>query len=77
MFSAYSHAFVNLYPEPFERLDDVLLGSRHESVAVGVLDTEQHLAAVLSCEQVVVKGSSHASDMQCASWTWRESYSNV
>ena len=37
--SAFAYAFVYAYAEPGQSLVDILLGSRHESLRVGVLDT--------------------------------------
>ncbi len=45
---------VDLDAAPFERFDDILLGSRHEPLRVGILDAQDHLAAVTACEEVVV-----------------------
>ena len=44
------HTFVEFDAEPFECLDDILFGTRHEAVRVGVFDTENHIATVLFCK---------------------------
>ena len=62
--AADMHAFVKLYAQPVEGLDDVLFGTRHEACLVGVLDAQYHLAAVLAREEVVVEGCAHAPDVQ-------------
>ena len=44
------HSLVKLDTEPTERLDDVIFGSRHKAMRVGILDTEHQVAAVLTRE---------------------------
>ena len=44
------NSFVKLDTEPTERLDDVIFGSRHKAMRVGILDTEHQVAAVLTRE---------------------------
>ena len=56
---------VELDAQPLERLDDILLGSRHEAVGVGVFDTENKVALVLAGEEIVIQGGAHAANMQC------------
>ena len=52
--AAGADTLVDLDAAPFERFDDILLGSRHEPLRVGILDAQDHLAAVTACEEVVV-----------------------
>ena len=47
-------AFVELDAAPVERLDDILLGTRHETRLVRILDAENHLATVLLGKQVII-----------------------
>ena len=44
------HSLVKLDTEPTERLDNIVFGSRHKAVRVGILDTEHQVAAVLTGE---------------------------
>ena len=62
--SALAHTFVNLYAKPCERLVDIVLGSGHKTLRVGVLDAEYHVTAVTAGEKIVIKGSAHSSDMK-------------
>ena len=50
VFPAEAHALVEVDAEPFERLEDILLGPRHEATAVGVLDAEDQFTASLPRE---------------------------
>ena len=74
MFAAEAHALVELDAEPAERLDDVLFGTRYEAVGVGVLDAEDEVAAVLTCEEIVVQCCTDATDVQRARRTWCEAH---
>ena len=56
-------ALVELNAEPLERLDDVFLGTRHETVRVGVLNTEHQIAAVLTGKEVIIQGGTHTANM--------------
>lgn len=74
--AAFAHAFIDADAEPAERLVDIFLGSGHEAVGVGVLDAENHVAAVLAGEEVVIEGCTHASDMEGACGRGGKTYSN-
>ncbi len=52
--AAGADTFVDLDAAPLERFHDVVLGSRHEPLRVGILDAQDHLASVTACEEVVV-----------------------
>ena len=52
--AADADALVDLDAAPAERLHDVLFGSGDESLRIGVLDAEDHRAAVFACEEVVI-----------------------
>jgi hypothetical protein len=62
--AALTHAFVNADAEPCESFVDVVLGSGDEALGVGVLDAQYHVAAVTTCEQVVVEGSANSADVE-------------
>ena len=55
---------VELDAQPFERLDDILLCPWYKTVGVCVLDTEHQVTAMLACEQIIIKGSPHTTDVQ-------------
>ena len=57
------HALVELDAKPVESLDNILFGTRHETGLVGVFDSENHLAALLTGEKVVVEGGKHTTDV--------------
>ena len=61
------HSLVNAYAKPLQGLVDIVLGARHEAVAVGVLDAQNHCAAILTSKEVVVECSSHAANVQRSS----------
>ncbi len=59
-----AHPFVNPDSEPFERLVDIVFRSRDKTLGVGVFDSENHVAAVLAGENVVIQGGTHTSDVE-------------
>jgi hypothetical protein len=67
---------VNLNAEPSERFGDILFGSRDEACGVGIFNTEQHVAAVLTSEQIIKQGSADTTDVQRAGRTRRKTNSN-
>ncbi len=54
VFTAETHAFVELDAQPCERFHNVGLGSRHKAFAVGIFDTKYHIAAQILGEQIVI-----------------------
>ena len=74
--SALAHTFVNLDAEPCERLVDIILGTGHETLRVGVLDAQYHVATVTAGEKVVIKGCADASDVEGACGRGGKSYSD-
>ena len=62
-FSTLAHTFVDAYAEPGQSFVDIVFGSGNEAVGVGVLDTENHVAAVLSCKKVIIQRGPDAADM--------------
>ena len=47
-------ALVKFYPAPVKRLDDILLCTRNKSCLVSVLNSQQHLPAVLLGKQIII-----------------------
>lgn len=64
MRAADADTLVDLDAAPLERLEDILLGTRHETLRVGIFDTKNHRTAVPTREQVVIKRRTYAADMQ-------------
>ena len=64
MGAADTDAFVDLDAAPLQRFENVLLGSRYETLRVGILDAQDHRSAVLTGEKVVVERRTDAADMQ-------------
>ena len=67
--------FVELDAEPCEGLDDVVFGAWHEAGLVGILDAENHLAAILFGEQVVIQCGAHTADVKRSGGAWCKTYS--
>ena len=61
--AAEVHALVKLDAQPVERLNDIFLGTRHETVGVCVLNAEHQIAAMLACKQIIIQGGAYATDM--------------
>ena len=59
-----AHTLVDLYAEPGQGFVDILLRSGHESLRVGVLDAENHVAAVAAREEIVIESGADASDVE-------------
>ena len=57
-------ALVDLDSAPAERFHDVLLGAGYETLGIGVFDAQDHRAAVLACEEVVIQCRADAADVQ-------------
>ena len=64
--AAVGHALVEADAEPVHGLDDVLFGAGHEAAAVGVFDAQDHLAAEVAGEEVVVESGADAADVERA-----------
>ena len=62
--AAKGYALVELDAQPAESLNDISLGSRHETGGIGVLDTEHQITAMLACKQIIVQGGTHTADMK-------------
>ncbi len=61
---ALAHTFVNADSEPRKCLVDIFLGSGYKTAAVGVLDSKNHVAAMLAGEDVIIKSRTHSTDMK-------------
>src|SRR4029078_9932954 len=59
--------------KPLESLEDSARAFVGAARAIGVLDAKQEGAAVLPCEQPVVKRGARNADVQVAGWRWCES----
>ena len=68
--------FVDLDAAPFERFEDIILGARHETLRIGVLDTEDHRAFVPAGEQVIIQCRADAPDVQGPGGTGCEPHPN-
>ena len=74
--TAHADALVDFDAAPLERVEDVLLGARDEAVRIGILDAEQHHAAVVAGEEVVVECRADAADVQRAGGAGCEAHPN-
>ena len=73
--TAEMDALVELDAQPIESLDDVLFGTRHKTGLVGVFYAQNHLAALLTGEEVVVEGGAHTADVKWPRGGGGEAYS--
>ena len=71
-----THTFVKPNPQPLERLDNVFLSTWHETVRIGILNTEYQVATMLLGKQVIIQGSAHTADMQSPRRTWCKAHPN-
>ena len=71
-----AYTLVDFDAAPLERVEDILLGSRNEALRVGVLDAEEHHAAVTAREEVVVECRADTADVQRAGGAGCEAHPN-
>jgi hypothetical protein len=62
--SADVDALVELYAQPFEGLNDIFLGTRDETGLVRVFNAENHIAAILPGEEIVVQSGADSADVE-------------
>ena len=62
--TALAHTFVNADAQPFQGFVDIVLSARHKAGRVGVLDAENHVAAMLAGKQVVIQRGTRATNVQ-------------
>ena len=62
--ASLAHAFVDFDSEPCEGFIDIILGSGNEALRIGVLDSENHFAAVLARKKIVIESGAYAADME-------------
>lgn len=67
MLTAEAYAFVKFNTEPLELIKNILFCTRHETLAVGVLNTEQQLATMLACKEIIVKTCAHTTNVERSS----------
>lgn len=75
MLTTEAHTLVKLDAQPLEGFQDVFLGSRNETMRVSILDTEHEFTTMLAGKQIIIKGSTNTTDMQCTRWTWGKTHS--
>ena len=71
-----THTFVKPNPQPLERLDNIFLSARHETVRIGILYSEDQVATMLLGKQIIIQGSAHTADMQSPRRTWCKAHPN-
>jgi hypothetical protein len=54
MFAAETDTFIKLYAEPVERLHNILLRSGYKATGIRVFYTENEIAAMLACKQIII-----------------------
>ena len=66
VFAAKADTFVEGDAEPLERLQDIFFSTGYETVAVGVFDTENEIASMLACKEVIIQRGTHTANVQCS-----------
>jgi hypothetical protein len=61
--AAEADSLIKLDAQPTEGFNDIFLSSRHETGRVGILNSEDEVAAVLTSKEIVVQSSAHAANM--------------
>ena len=62
--TTFADTLVNCYSEPGQRLVDIVLGTGNKTLRVSILDTENHLSAILTGKKPVEQGGADAADME-------------
>ena len=52
--ATFAHTFVDADAEPGKRLVDIVFGTGHKALRVGVFYSEDHIAAILTGEKIVI-----------------------
>ena len=73
--AANAYTFVKIYTEPAKTLDDVFFSPGHKASGVGILNAENHFAAVLTGKEIVIERCAYAADMQRPSRAGGKAYS--
>jgi hypothetical protein len=63
MITSKAHALVEVDAQPTERFQDIFLGTWHETVGIGILDTEHHVTAMLTGEKIIIQSGTHTTYM--------------
>ena len=66
----FTRALVEREAGPSQHTQNILLSSLHETRPVGVFDTKNKRTALLTSQQIVVKGRSQTSDVKKSCGTW-------
>ena len=54
MVAAKADTFVELYAQPTEGLENILLGTWHKAVRIGIFDAEYQFTAILLGEKIII-----------------------
>ena len=71
-----THALVELDTQPLERFDDIFLSTGHETVRVGILNTEHKVTPVLTGKQIIIQCCTYTSYVQSTRRTGCKTHSN-
>ena len=69
-------SFIDLDTHPAQRVDDILFGSRHEPVLVGIFDAEKYFTTHFAGEQVIIERGTYPADVQRTGGAGREPNAN-
>ena len=61
--STEADTFIEFYSEPFEALQNIFLGPRNKTMGVGILNTENKFASMLTGKQIVIKGCPYTTNV--------------
>ena len=65
---------IKLNAQPLERFDDIFLCPRYETCRIGIFYAEHKVALMLTGKQIIIQGSTHATNVQCPCWTRCETH---
>jgi len=68
-----NRAFVPIKPQPFQRVDDRLVGLFGRPLLIGILDSKNELAAHVAGEEPIEQGGARAAHMEMPCRARRES----
>ena len=63
MRSTKTHPLVKLDTQPSERFDDILFSTRNKALRVGIFNSKNEIATMLTSEEIVIECSTHTANM--------------
>ena len=63
MISSETNSLIELDAKPFEGFENILFRSRNIAMRIGILNTKDQFATMLTCKEVVVKSGTYTANV--------------